>query len=48
VVYCLDGFPAVVARKPELKSVQPFKTVFSGNREAMAKLSIRDRRLALS
>ena len=42
VVYCLDRVPAVVAKKPELKSVQPFKTVLSGNREAMAKLSIRD------
>jgi phosphoglycolate phosphatase-like HAD superfamily hydrolase len=42
VVYCLDRVPAVVEKKPELKSVQPFKTVLSGNREAMAKLSIRD------
>jgi phosphoglycolate phosphatase-like HAD superfamily hydrolase len=42
VIYCLDRVPAVVAKKPELKSVQPFKTVLSGNREAMAKLSIRD------
>ena len=42
VVYCLDRVPAVVAQKPELKSTQPFKTVLSGNREAMAKLSIKD------
>jgi phosphoglycolate phosphatase-like HAD superfamily hydrolase len=42
VVYCLDRVPAVVEKKPELKSVQPFKIVLSGNREAMAKLSIRD------
>jgi phosphoglycolate phosphatase-like HAD superfamily hydrolase len=42
VVYCLDRVPAVVEKKPELKSVQPFKTVLSGNREAMAKLSMRD------
>ena len=39
VVYCLDRVPAVVAKKPELKNVEPFKTVLSGNREAMAKLS---------
>ena len=42
VVYCLERVPAVVARKPELKNVDPFKTVLSGNREAMAKLSLRD------
>jgi phosphoglycolate phosphatase-like HAD superfamily hydrolase len=42
VVYCLDRVPAVVAGKPELKNVEPFKTVLSGNREAMAKLSMRD------
>jgi phosphoserine phosphatase len=42
VVYCLDRVPAVVAKKPELKSVEPFKTVLSGNREAMAKLPMRD------
>jgi phosphoglycolate phosphatase-like HAD superfamily hydrolase len=42
VVYCLDRVPAVVARKPELKDVAPFKTVLSGDREAIAKLSLRD------
>src|SRR5262245_25614052 len=42
VVYCLERVPAVVARKPDLKNVEPFKTVLSGNREAMAKLSLRD------
>jgi len=31
-----------VAKKPELKNVEPFKTVLSGNREAIAKLSLRD------
>lgn len=34
--------PAVVAQKPKLKSREPFKTVLSGNREAIAKLSLRD------
>jgi phosphoserine phosphatase len=32
----------VVAKKPELKNVEPFKTVLSGNREAMATLSMKD------
>jgi phosphoglycolate phosphatase-like HAD superfamily hydrolase len=42
VIYCLGRVPAVAAKKPELKNVEPFKTVLSGNREAMAKLSMRD------
>ena len=42
VVYCLERVPAVVAKKPDLKSVEPFKTVLSGNREAIAKLTLPD------
>jgi phosphoglycolate phosphatase-like HAD superfamily hydrolase len=42
VVYCLERVPAVVAKRPELRNVEPFKTVRSGNREAMARLSMRD------
>jgi phosphoglycolate phosphatase-like HAD superfamily hydrolase len=42
VVYCLERVPVVVAQKPQLKNREPFKTVLSGNREAMAKLSLRD------
>ncbi len=42
VMYCLDRVPAVVAAKPELKEVEPFKTVLSGDREAIAKLSLKD------
>jgi phosphoserine phosphatase len=38
VVYCLERVPALVKEKPELAKVEPFKTVLSGNREAMAKL----------
>ena len=38
VMYCLDRVPAVVEAKPELANVEPFKTVMSGNREAIAKL----------
>jgi len=42
VVYCLDRVPAVVKAKPELAKVEPFKTVLSGDRQAIAKLSIDD------
>jgi phosphoglycolate phosphatase-like HAD superfamily hydrolase len=42
VVYCLERVPAVIERKPELKNVEPFKTVLSGDRAAMAKLSMKD------
>jgi phosphoglycolate phosphatase-like HAD superfamily hydrolase len=42
VMYCLERVPAIVAKKPELKDIEPFKTVLSGNREAMAKLSMQD------
>jgi phosphoglycolate phosphatase-like HAD superfamily hydrolase len=42
VVYCLERVPAVVEQKPELKNQDPFKTVLSGDREAMAKLSLHD------
>jgi len=42
VLYCLDRVPAVVKAKPELKNVGPFKTVLSGNREAMAKFTMKD------
>jgi hypothetical protein len=40
VAYCLDRVPAVVAKKPELKNVEPFKTVLSGDHAAIAKLSL--------
>jgi len=42
VVYCLERVPDVVKAKPELAKVEPFKTVLSGNREAIAKLSMDD------
>ena len=38
VIYCLERVPAVVKQKPELKDREPFKTVLSGDREAIAKL----------
>jgi phosphoglycolate phosphatase-like HAD superfamily hydrolase len=42
VMYCLERVPAVVKGKPELAKVEPFKTVLSGNREAMAKFTLPD------
>ena len=42
VVYCLEQVPALVAKKPELKNVEPFTTVLSGNQEVIAKLTLKD------
>ena len=42
LVYCFDRVPAVVKAKPGLANVEPFKTVLSGDREAIAKFSLRD------
>jgi phosphoglycolate phosphatase-like HAD superfamily hydrolase len=42
VVYCLDRVPAVVKAKPALATSEPFKTVLSGNRAAIAKLTMDD------
>jgi phosphoglycolate phosphatase-like HAD superfamily hydrolase len=39
IVYCLERVPALVKRRPELKNKEPFKTVLSGNQEAIARLS---------
>jgi phosphoglycolate phosphatase-like HAD superfamily hydrolase len=48
VIYCLDRVPAVVKAKPELANVEPFKTVLSGNREAMAKFTMHDLEVILA
>ena len=42
LMYMLDRVPAVVKAKPELANVEPFKTVMSGDREAIGKLSMPD------
>jgi hypothetical protein len=42
VVYCLEHVGALVKEKPALKSREPFRMVLSGNREAMAKLTMRE------
>jgi phosphoglycolate phosphatase-like HAD superfamily hydrolase len=48
VVYCLERVPAVVKAKPDLAKVEPFKTVLSGNREAMAKFKMPDLEMILA
>jgi hypothetical protein len=42
LVFCLDRVPAVVTKHPELHDAEPFKTVLSGDRTAIAKLSKSD------
>jgi phosphoglycolate phosphatase-like HAD superfamily hydrolase len=42
LAYCLDRVSAAAEKKPELKNVEPFKTVLSGDRAAIARLSIPD------
>jgi len=42
MMYCLDRVPVLAAERPALKNTEPFKTVLSGNRNAIAKLSTRD------
>jgi len=42
LVYCFDRVPAAVKAKPELANVEPFKTVMSGNLEAISKLPLKD------
>lgn len=42
VVYCLERVPVVVKSNSELASVEPFKTVLSGDREAIAQLTTDD------
>jgi hypothetical protein len=39
VIYCLERVPALVQSKPELKNVEPFKTVLTRNWAAIAQLS---------
>ena len=42
VVYCFDRVAALAKEKPELKNTEPFKTVLTGNREAIAKLTAKE------
>ena len=38
VIYALDRVPEMVKAKPELANEEPYKTILTGNREAIAKL----------
>jgi phosphoglycolate phosphatase-like HAD superfamily hydrolase len=42
VMYCFDRVGELAKAKPGLKKIEPFQTVLSGNREAIAKLSMKD------
>jgi len=42
VLFCLDRVPALVEAHPELRTQEPFKTVLSGDREAIGRLSLPD------
>ncbi len=45
LMYCLEKVPALVAKKPELKGAEPFRTVLQvlgGDRAAAEKLTMRD------
>jgi phosphoglycolate phosphatase-like HAD superfamily hydrolase len=42
VIYSLDRIPEIAKDKPEIKDKEPFKTVLSGNKEAIMRLSDKD------
>ena len=42
LMYCFDRVGALAKEKPELKNIEPFKTVLSGDMEAVAKLPEKD------
>jgi phosphoglycolate phosphatase-like HAD superfamily hydrolase len=42
LIYCFDRVKTVVKEKPELKDQEPFKTVLTGNLEAISKISKED------
>lgn len=42
LVYCLDRVPALAREKPELKDVEPFRTILSGAPDPLAKLTMKD------
>jgi hypothetical protein len=42
LMFCLDRIPAIVVAKPELKNVEPFKTVQAGDGPRLAMLVLHD------
>jgi hypothetical protein len=39
-MYCLERVPVLAREKPELENIEPFRTVLSGDLEAIAKLPL--------
>jgi phosphoserine phosphatase len=48
IVYCLDRVAVLAQTRPELRHIEPFKTVLSGDRAAMARLTMKDLRPILA
>jgi phosphoglycolate phosphatase-like HAD superfamily hydrolase len=48
VVYAIERVPAIVKAKPELQNVEPFKTILSGDRQAMAKIPMKELNVLLA
>jgi phosphoglycolate phosphatase-like HAD superfamily hydrolase len=48
IAFCFDRVAAIAVKKPELKRVDPFKTVLSGSHEDIAKLTKKDLELILA
>jgi phosphoglycolate phosphatase-like HAD superfamily hydrolase len=48
IIFCFDRIGVLAKEKPELKDIEPFKTVLSGDREAIAKLSKKDLEIILA
>ncbi|HEY6826635.1 MAG TPA: HAD family hydrolase [Gemmatimonadaceae bacterium] len=46
-LYCLDRVPALVKARPELAKVEPFKTILTGDREAISRLPQKELEKAL-
>lgn len=42
LIYCFDRVKTLAEQKPELKEQEPFKTVLSGDQEAISKLTMAD------
>jgi hypothetical protein len=42
VIYCLDRVPVLAKEKPEIKKIEPFKTVLSGHLEEISKFPLPD------
>ena len=48
VVYAFERVPSIVEKKPELKHVEPFKTILSQDREAIAKIPMKELNVLLA